>query len=195
MITRTEATVLREPLSTLPLRVGAWQGVDAAPLGDSVLEVLRVDDYLNRGYVAPGRPWISLYVGYYRSQRQGQTVHSPLNCLPGAGWEPVLRSRILVPEPGGGSRAEVNRLVIQKGLDRQLVLYWYQAHGRIVASEYWGKIYTVVDAVRLNRSDGALVRVIVPIVSNNASAENDAEQAALDFVASILPPLSALLGS
>ena len=190
-VTRTEAAILKEPLTALPLRLGDWQGVDASPLDSRVLDVLRVDEYVNRGYSAPGRPWVSLYVGYYRSQRQGQTMHSPLNCLPGAGWEPVGKNSIPLPGAGG---AEVNRLVIQKGLERQLVLYWYQAHGRIVASEYWGKIYTVVDAVRLNRSDGALVRVIVPLPPENAVAERAAEQAALDFIAVILPPLSALLG-
>ncbi len=188
-LTRTEATAPREPLSTLPRSVGPWEGVDGPALDERTLAVLRADEYINRGYTAPDRPWISLYVGYYRSQRQGQTMHSPLHCLPGSGWEPVERGLVLVPTPAGGG-AEVNRLIIQKGLDRQLVLYWYQAHGRIVASEYWGKIYTVVDAVRLNRSDGSLVRVIVPIPSQDPSAEQAAERAALEFVTGLLPALS-----
>ena len=197
-LTRTEAGGLREPLSTLPASAGSWELIQNSPLDGKVLEVLAVDEYVNRAYKAPGQPWVSLYVGYYKSQRQGQTMHSPLNCLPGAGWEPVERERISVPVPGGSGaearREEVNRLIIQKGLDRQLVLYWYQAHGRIVASEYWGKIYTVVDAIRLNRSDGSMVRVIVPISSQDASAEAAAEKAALDFVTTILPDLSERLG-
>ena len=193
-LTQTEAAVLREPLSSLPARAGSWDLVESSPLDDRVLAVLAVDDYVNRAYRAPGQPWVSLYVGHYKSQRKGQTMHSPLNCLPGAGWEPVERGRAWVPAPGiGGAspgRAEINRLVIQKGLDRQLVLYWYQAHGRIVASEYWGKIYTVLDAIRMNRSDGSMVRVIVPFASRDASAEAAAELAALDFVSAILPDLS-----
>jgi exosortase D (VPLPA-CTERM-specific) len=195
-LTRTEAVRPRQPLSTLPKSVGSWRSVDDSPLDEKVLALLRVDEYVNRAYGAPGRPWVSLYVGYYRSQRQGQTMHSPLNCLPGAGWEPVERGRVSVPAPGGGARpgnAEINRLIIQKGLERELVLYWYQAHGRIVASEYWGKIYTVVDAIRLNRSDASMVRVIVPIPSQDASAEAAAERAALDFVTEILPELSTRL--
>jgi EpsI family protein len=193
-VTRTEATALREPLSTLPASAGGWELIQDSPLDDKVLAVLAVDEYVNRAYKAPGRPWVSLYVGYYKSQRQGQTMHSPLNCMPGAGWEPVERARVAVPAQAGAASphagAEINRLVIQKGVDRQLVLYWYQAHGRIVASEYWGKIYTVVDAIRMNRSDGSMVRVIVPLPSQDLSAEAAAEQAALDFVRAILPDLS-----
>ena len=121
-------------------------------------------------------------------------MHSPLNCLPGAGWEPTNRTRVPVPVPGYGANgarsAEINRLVIQKGIEKTLVLYWYQAHGRIVASEYWGKIYTVVDAIRLNRSDGSMVRVTVPIGSTDPAAEQAAERAALEFVRTLLPVLS-----
>ena len=197
-MTRTEAITLRQPLSTLPRNVGAWESLDIQAFDARLLAVLRVDDYVNRAYVAPGRPWVGLYVGYYQSQRQGQAIHSPLNCMPGAGWQPIGRTRVTIPVPAGGgapeNHAEINRLIVQKGLDRQLVLYWYQAHGRMVASEYWGKIYTVVDAIRLNRSDGALVRVIVPISTEDAADEQAAERAALEFVSVILPALSQRLG-
>lgn len=193
-MTRTEATGLRQPLATLPLTLGGWEGENGPPFDAQVLKTLGVDDYITRAYHRPGSRWVNLYVGYYKSQRQGQTMHSPLNCMPGAGWEPIDRSRVGVPtlEAGdnSGLRGEMNRLVIQKGLDRQLVLYWYQAHGRIVASEYWGKIYTVVDAVRLNRSNGSMVRVIVPITSADPAAERAAEQTALDFVRMLVPVLS-----
>jgi len=193
-LTRTEAVALHQPLRTLPLSVGPWQGRDSQPFDAKLVAALGVDDYVNRSYVAPGGPWVSFYVGYYRSQRQGQTMHSPLNCMPGAGWEAIGRGRVAVPVPpgrGAGSEAvEISKLVVQKGLDRQLVFYWYQAHGRIVASEYWGKVYTVVDAIRLNRSDGALVRVVVPISSREADAEYAAERAALEFVNRILPVLA-----
>jgi len=193
-MTRTETAGLREPLAALPLTLGEWRGENGPPFDRRVLETLGADDYISRAYRQPGWPWVSLYVGYYRSQRQGQTMHSPLNCMPGAGWEPASRTRIQVPVQatgdGGAAAAEVNRLIIQKGLDRQLVLYWYQAHGRIVASEYWGKIYTVLDAIRLNRSDGSMVRVIVPVLSADPAAEQAAERAALEFVRALLPVLS-----
>ena len=134
------------------------------------MKVLGVDDYTNRSYFAPDGRRLGLYIGYHSSQRQGDTIHSPLNCLPGAGWMPTRAGPSHVDVHGTRRQAataqiEVNRVVIERGLDRQLVLYWYQSHGRVVASEYWGKIYTVVDAIRLNRTDAALVRVIVPVPS------------------------------
>jgi EpsI family protein len=89
----------------------------------------------------------------------------------------------------------VNDFVIEKGLDRQVVLYWYQSHGRVVASEYWGKIYTVVDAVRLNRSDGALVRLVVPIASATPEAQAKAEASAVAFAQALFPQLGRYLPS
>src|SRR4029077_16516881 len=133
------------------------------------------------------------------SQRQGDTMHSPLNCLPGAGWTPVQNDRLALRVPTGsgtmGGQAErpieINRYVIEKGLDRQVVLYWYQSHGRVVASEYWGKIYMVLDAIRSNRTDGALIRIPAPIVSSEA----DAEQRAIGFAQELFPFLGRYLPS
>src|SRR6185312_3812618 len=91
----------------------------------------------------------------------GESMHSPKNCLPGAGWEPIQSD--LVPLPAAGPGVEVNRYVVEKEGDRDLVLYWYQAQGRIIAREYWGKLYLVWDAMRQGRRDGAIVRVLVPM--------------------------------
>ena len=138
-------------------------------------------------------------MGYYGTQRQGASIHSPLNCLPGAGWIPVEQGRLalnVASSPNGPRRTiEVNRVVIEKGLDRQLVLYWYQSHDRVIASEYWGKIYTVVDAIRLNRTDAALVRVIAPIKSRDPGALEAAEPAASGFVEALFPQLGKYLPS
>jgi EpsI family protein len=194
---KTEHTPLREPLSGIPSNLGEWSGLDAAPLSQAVLDVLRVDEYVNRSYTAPGAPPVGLYVGYYASQRQGQTMHSPMNCMPGSGWEPAGRTRVNVEvpaAPGSATRTvEVNRVVVQKGLDRLIVVYWYQAHGRVVASEYWGKIYTVVDAIRLNRSDGAMVRLIVPVNGQRADGEREAERVALEFARALFPAIGRYL--
>ena len=156
-----------------------------------ILAVLGVDDYLNRVYTSPDRAQLGLYVGYYGSQRQGDSIHSPMNCLPGAGWEPLSKSFLTIPvsTAEGAAAVDANRYVIQKGLNRQLVLYWYQSHGRTVASEYWSKLYLVRDAVRLNRTDAALVRVIVPIDPNADDGEMRAERQASDFVKSMFPLL------
>jgi EpsI family protein len=88
---------------------------------------------------------------------------------------------------------EINRITIQKGLDRQVVLYWYQAHGRVIGSEYLGKIYTVLDAVRMNRTDAALVRIISPVPSLDVQGHDAAEKAAINFVQSVFPLLSQYL--
>src|SRR5439155_25976870 len=122
---------------------------------------------------------------------------SPLNCLPGAGWEPLSKSYLTIPLSGTGAEPSisVNRYIIQKGLDQQLVLYWYQSHGRVVANEYWSKLYLVRDAVRLNRTDAALVRVIVPIASSDDAGETHAEGLAVDFVKKMFPVLPNYLPS
>src|SRR5262249_26458845 len=143
---------------------------------------------------------LGLYAGFYRSQREGSTIHSPLNCLPGAGWSAVAHERVDVDVPsyrGGDAtgRIRVNRYVVQKGLDRQLVLYWYQMHGRVIASEYWGKFYLVADAIRLNRTDAALVRITVPFDPSEGPAERAAERAGTAFVSAIFPLLERSLPS
>jgi EpsI family protein len=191
-MSKTEPVFTREPLSHLPLQIERWQGRDF-DIDDRVLRVLAVDDYVNRAYYSPNAI-VSLYVGFYQTQRQGNTMHSPMNCLPGAGWDPIDRSHLSIPiasEPLAGTQMiNINRIVIQKGMDRQLALYWYQAHGRVVASEYWGKIYTVLDAMRMNRTDGALVRVITQIAGSGPEGEQIAQKQAVEFVQSIFPLLS-----
>jgi EpsI family protein len=177
------------------MTIGEWHGLQQPPFDEKTLGILRVDDYLTRAYVIPSQSRIGLYIGYWQSQRQGDTIHSPLNCLPGSGWEPLSKSSLRIPVMGGLRDAptgeiDVNRYVVQKGLDRELVVYWYQSHGRVVASEYLGKIYLVADAVRLNRTDAALVRVIAPIGSNVEGAEARAERDAIRFVQALFPKLT-----
>jgi EpsI family protein len=190
-----EPTLAREPFSHLPMQIGNWKGQDVG-LDERVLNVLGVDDYVSRVYAANSMS-IGLYAGFYKSQRQGATIHSPLNCLPGAGWNPVDRTRVNISVPTEGSAVNspilVNRILIEKGTDRQIAFYWYQAHGRVVASEYWGKIYTVLDAMRMNRTDGAMVRVIVPVAGTSPAAEQTAQKAGIDFVQSVFPLLSRYL--
>jgi EpsI family protein len=194
----TERVPSRQPLNTLPMMLETWRGRQEPPMTDKELAVLGADDYLLRTYFAPGKA-AGLYIGFWETQKRGDTVHSPLNCLPGSGWEPLSRGglRIAVNEAATAAprEIEVNRYVIQKGLDRQLVLYWYQSHGRVVASEYWGKFYLVADAVRLSRSDTAIVRVVVPIAGATADAEQAAEKNGVEFVQRVFPTLSNFIPS
>jgi EpsI family protein len=196
-----EPVPLREPLTSLPMQFGDWKGRQAPDFDDRILAVLGVDDYTRRTYYSSAeRGWIGLYIGYYASQRQGDTVHSPLNCLPGAGWTPVTQDRATItvkdtPNAPTDRAITINRFVIQKGLDRQMVLYWYQSHGRVVASEYWGRVYTVTDAIRHNRTDAALVRVVVPIYGETSEAVGEAERRGVGFVQTMFPHLAHYLPS
>ena len=195
---RTEVIPIRTSLATFPMRMDDWQGRAGENFDAKILSILGVDEYLNRAYAQPKQPPIGLYVGYYESQRQGDTIHSPLNCLPGAGWEPVSKGSIAIPvRTSLANRAErvikVNRYLIQKGADRQLVLYWYQSHGRVIANEYASKVHMVLDAMRTNRTDAALIRVITPVVEKEGLVV--AEERAVRFVQALFPQLDTYLPS
>jgi EpsI family protein len=192
-----EASVKRSALRDLPSAIGNWRRVGPDERFDAETEkVLRADDYVSRRYAAPDGTVISLYAGYYASQRNGATYHSPLNCLPGAGW--VMDGHQLVTiQPADGSPAfTANRYVISNGSHRELLLYWYEGRGRSVASEYWGKFFTVWDSVTRRRSDGAMVRVMLPL-RNTDSAKTGGQAApeqeltaALQFAGELAPHLS-----
>jgi EpsI family protein len=184
---RPEATPSRKPLTEFPVTLGEWRGQRAADLDRTTLQMLGVDDYLSRIYSLRGEPVLSLYVGYYTSQRKGDTIHSPMNCLPGAGWTPVSAERITVDTRQGGA-IEVNRVLIQKGDERQVALYWYQGRGRAVANEYMSKAFLVWDAATRHRTDGALVRVISPVRPSDPSGAI-ADERTRTFVALIHPHL------
>jgi EpsI family protein len=179
-----EVPVRREPLAALPLHVDGWHGRQAAPFADDVVTQLGVDDYINRVYAAAGDAPIGLYVGYYESQRQGDTIHSPQNCLPGAGWRPISAGYVALAS--GVQSVQVNRYVIEKGLDRDVVLYWYQGRGRIVANEYRNKALLMWDAARLQHTNGGLVRIIAPVTGSIT----DASERATRFATAVLPYLS-----
>lgn len=182
-----EASVSRLPLASLPTTIDRWQGLEAPPFADDIVAQLGVDEYVNRQYVHDTKPPVALYVGYYASQRQGDTIHSPQNCLPGTGWQPISSERGTID--AGGATLRVNRYLIQKGLDRQAVIYWYQGRGRVVANEYANKLWLMVDAARLRRTDGALVRLITPVADTPASAFDQLSA----FATSLYPRLGAHL--
>lgn len=174
-----EPVLANRPLRELPLSLNGWQG-EERPFQDRIVQALAVDDYVNRLYKdEAGRP-VALYVGFYGSQRTGDTIHSPKNCLPGAGWQPVRAGRLRVTLDGGAP-VEINEYLIEKGLERQLVLYWYQGRGRVVASEYAGKVWLVMDAITRNRTDGALVRLVAPVQEDEEEARSRLVRFARDF--------------
>ncbi len=165
-----EAHIERKELKDFPKQVGTWQQTGGDQIFDKqTMSVLRASDYVMRDYRNDRGDIGNFYVGYYATQRDGASYHSPLNCLPGSGWEMTSPATITIA-PAGQTPFQANRYIIQNGSTRELLVYWYQGRGRNIASEYWGKIYTVVDSVRMRRSDGAMVRVIVPIRTSETAA-------------------------
>jgi EpsI family protein len=180
-----EAPAASEPLAGFPKEVGAWMGSDLR-IDPETLEVLGAGDFLSRIYTQDKLVPISLFIGYFPTQRTGTTIHSPKNCLPGSGWAFESSSTVTLQDADGMPH-RIGEYVISNGENRQFVIYWYQAHGRSVASEYMAKIYLVSDAIRMNRTDGALVRVITPIQSNGELSE--ARMRAEAFAKQLFPAL------
>ena len=184
---RTEIIPPRAPLSSFPAQLSNWSGRDI-PLDKETLDVLGPGEFLLRDYRdrSGSLPYVNLFVAYFPSQRAGDTIHSPKHCLPGAGWTPERNDQITISLPGHAS-FPANRYVIAKAEARKLVLYWYWAHDRGVASEYWAKFYLVKDAIRMNRSDGALVRITADMLPGETPSA--AEQRLRPFTADVIPLL------
>ena len=159
---------LAAPLASLPQVVGGYQGADRV-LSAEERRVAGVSAYLFRAFTREGaQPNFTLYVGYYDQQLQGKTIHSPKNCLPGSGWEVISSSEERLPTPMGP--VSVNRYVLVNEHRRAVVYYWYQGRGRVEGNEYRVKLQLLRDSAFRGRSDDALVRVVVPVTSNDSSA-------------------------
>lgn len=188
-----------EPLSMMPDVIDGKVSHDM-PMEDDVLAVLGKGDFLNRLYTVPdakaaaeqpgagaGATYpIGLFIGYFATQRTGQSIHSPQHCLPGAGWTFESQDYTTLKDTNG-KPFNVGEYVINNGDSRQYVIYWYEAHGRSIANEYKAKAYMLADAIRYNRTDGALVRVITPIAATEQVA--DARDRAVRFTAHMTPYL------
>jgi EpsI family protein len=189
---RAQAPVAPPQLQLLPQEISGWSSEDV-PIEPRLVEASKVDAYLSRVYRhAPlddtGRPAeLGVYVGFYGTQRAGDSVHSPKNCLPGAGWQPVHAARIALPLASGAAMA--NLYVVENERQRFIVLYWYQSHGRIIASEYRAKLYTLRDALVLGRTDSTLVRITVPVSTDEAAAT----RTAMTFATLLAPRLEQVL--
>jgi len=183
---RAEVIPERSPFALFPAMVDDWIGRRSA-LDANTLGVLEVDDYLISSYASMEEDAnVELFVAYYESQRSGAGPHSPKVCLPGGGWEILAIDRVSVPIPGHGM-ARVNRAVIQKGRDNRVAYYWFQQRGRIFANEFAMKWHLFKDGLLMNRSDGALVRVLTPI--HRAEDAELAEQRLQHFVQDMWPVL------
>ena len=185
--TRTEILPPHLPLSSFPAQLANWDSAEIVQ-DQKTLEVLGPGDFLERVYQDPNQklPSVDIFLAYFPSQRAGETPHSPQHCLPGSGWNPEENVRVTLSLPGHAP-FPANRYVIAKGDQRRLVLYWFWAHDRGVASEYWAKFYLVKDAIQMNRSDGSLVRLVTPIFPGETP--DAAQQRILPFTSAVVPLL------
>jgi EpsI family protein len=184
---RDELVVPGAPLSTFPTKIQSWDMIQDAPVEKEVQDILKADDLLSRRYLNPdNRSEAYLFIAFFKTQRYGQAPHSPKNCLPGAGFEPIEDSRLPIQVPGWAAPIVVNKYVTARGDEKSVTLYWYQSHNRVIASEYWAKFWLVADAVRYRRSDTSLVKIVVPVSNNQV---DHATATGVNFVQSLFPSL------
>lgn len=179
------------PLAQLPSTLDHWTSQDVA-ISPAALEVLGKGDFLNRVYMPPAADKsaapVQLFIAYFATQRSGQSIHSPQNCLPGSGWT-FLQSGATTFTDRTGKTYRVGDYTITNGRDKQEVLYWYQSHGRSIASDYAAKLDMLTDAIRYGRTDAALVRVIT-VVAPYETPEA-AHKRVVNFAENVTPLLPA----
>ena len=163
---KTKSVPPLKPLSTFPTKIGQWQG-RVFHFEKRIYDILGVDDSFLCNYSASNNKDIQLYIGYYKEQSEGELIHSPKNCMPGAGWDIVHSSLINLKVPGRGEE-KIIKMILRKGKESQVMLYWFQSRGRIISSEYWQKIYLVWDSITKHRTDGCFVRLIAPVTVSEA---------------------------
>jgi EpsI family protein len=188
---RKERVPAHQPLEMFSFPGTNWRLIQDVPIDQDTLEVLKADDLLSRVYQnkSTGEA-ATLFVAYFETQRTGKAPHSPKNCLPGSGWAPSQSGTIAISVPGQAEPIDVNRYVVSRGQNQSIVFYWYQSHNRVIASEYKAKIDTVLDSIRYNRSDTALVRVVVNV---NDGDTKQATQTGVSFVKAFFEPLKQYL--
>jgi EpsI family protein len=194
-VTRKEAPLNVLPLRTFAERIGDWEIYQDGVIDQEMQSILHPDDYLLRQYMKrDGSAIATLFVAYFKSQRTGTYPHSPKNCLPGNGWVPYQSGTVTIPAGQGLPSIEVNRYLVAKEAEKSEVLYWYQTWNRVVASELQARIFLLNDSVRYNRTDTALVRILVPISGeSDRAAEQSATRLATDvyhLVRAFIPPYS-----
>ncbi len=188
---RSEKTPPHKALAQFTLNNSDWTMSQEMEMDKESLDVLKADDILSRVYVdQKNGQTATLFVAYFSTQRTGKAPHSPKNCLPGSGWVPAQSGDVSISIKGQDTPITVNEYVIARGDNESVVLYWYQSHNRVVASEYSAKIYTVTDSIRYNRSDTALVRVVVGVANGDRQR---AIRTATSFVQTFFEPLKEFL--
>ncbi len=168
---QSERIAPNKPFSEFPLEISDWKGM-TSQLDEKVYNILGVEDYILANYRKSSGEMVNLYVGFYQSQKEGDLIHSPKNCMPGAGWNITETGIETVSLDTTGKSMKVIKLLLQKGPEKQIVLYWFQSRGRIISSEYMEKVWLVIDSIIKHRTDGSFVRLITPVVKDEATSVN-----------------------
>jgi EpsI family protein len=175
---------------SFPANLGPWQGSPSL-LEPQVEHALGLDDYIISNYSKPKNDVVNFYVAYYASQRKGSSPHSPSVCIPGDGWQMTKLERTSYHSNALRLTLPLNRVVIARDDNKQLVYYWFVQRGRNVANEYWSKWYLLVDAITNNRTDGALVRLVTPLYPGESEQAGD--ERLQSFIEELQPRLQAYL--
>ena len=191
-LSHTEDIRPNKPFSTFPKQIGQWTG-EEYHFEERIYKILGVDDYVLGDYRTLDGRQVNLYIGFYQSQREGDLIHSPKHCMPGAGWNIVHTSLEEITIPGTNpAKIKTIKLILQKGSQKQIVVYWFQSRGRIIASEYMQKIYLVVDSIIRHRTDGSFVRLITSVENGD---EDKAVNTLKDFAVQLMPILNEYIPS
>lgn len=189
-VSGTVRTPIKKPLSLFPTVLGEWQALASQASSQAVVEMLGVDDYIEFNYVGPSGPAVNFYAAFYEAVGVGGGYHSPQNCIPGGGWGIDAVKTLQIEPRGGHGPVTVSEMIIRNRNEYQVVLYWYQNRGRIIHSEYWEKIYQVLDAIFLKRRDGTFVRLMTPAPGGDIQ---QAEKTLQQFAGWALPELDTFL--
>jgi len=161
-VSGTHRTPIKQSLAQFPTILGDWQAKSSRESTDAVIKMLGVDDYIEYNYASPRSLSVNFYAAFYESVGTGGGYHSPKNCIPGGGWGIDAVKTVTIQPKGGQAPVTVAEMIIRNRNEYQVVLYWYQNRGRIIDSEYWEKIYLVLDAILKKRRDGTFVRLMAP---------------------------------
>lgn len=192
----SESIKPNKPFDTFPMVIGPWTGATST-FDQKVYDILGVDDSILANYQTTDEQSVQLYVGFYQSQKEGDLIHSPKNCMPGSGWNIAKTSIESVDvgqtdkQTGNENNINVIKLILVKGSQKQVVLYWFHSRGRIISSEYMQKIWLVVDSITKHRTDGSFVRLISPVIEN----EDKTLEILKDFTRTIYPYLNEYIPS
>lgn len=192
----SESIKPNKPFGTFPMVIGPWTGATST-FDQEVYDILGVDDSILANYQTTDEQSVQLYVGFYQSQKEGDLIHSPKNCMPGSGWNIAKTSIETVDvgqtdkQTGNENNINVIKLILVKGSQKQVVLYWFHSRGRIISSEYMQKIWLVVDSITKHRTDGSFVRLISPVIEN----EDKTLEILKDFTRTIYPYLNEYIPS